>query len=81
MPAKVIPFYDKRNPRKPKFTSLPAVKLRLGKRRGLSYALSVQLRVEPALESTPVISMPVADPGAKRGRKGRGKNSKGRMTE
>jgi hypothetical protein len=62
MAAKVIPFHDKRNPRQPKYTSLPAVKIRLGKRKGLSCALCVQLSIVSAFDSTPptVISMPAA---------------------
>ena len=71
MAAKVIPFHDKRNPRQPKFTSLPAVKIRLGKRKGRSYALCVQLRIVPAFDSRPptVISMPTAKPGTEDGTK------------
>ena len=57
MAAKVIPFQDKRNPR--------TMKIRLGKRKGLSYALCVDLRIVPGFDSRSpaVISMPSAKPG------------------
>jgi hypothetical protein len=59
------------NPRQPKCTSLPTVKIRLGKRIGLSYALCVQLSIVPAFDSRPptVISMPAAKPGTEDGTK------------
>ncbi len=67
MAAKVIPFHDKRNSRQEKFKSLPTVKIRLGKRKRLAYALCLDLSVVPAFDSRPptVIPMPAAKPGTK----------------
>ena len=71
MPAKVIPFHDKRNPRKRMFLSLPAVKSGPGKRKGLSYALCIDLSVVPGFDSRPpkVMPLPAQESGVENGLK------------
>ena len=71
MPAKVIPFHDKRNLYKPTLPRRSAMKIKLRQRKGLSYALCVDLSVIPEFESRPqeVISMPGEKSGVENGPK------------
>lgn len=71
MPAKVIPFHDKRNQYRPKLPRRSAMKIKLGKRRGLSYALCVDLSVIPGFDSRPskMIPMPAEKSGIENGSK------------
>ena len=71
MPAKVIPFHDKRNLYKPKPPVRSITKIRLGRRKGLSYGLCIDLSVIPGFDSRPpeVISMPGEKSGVENGSK------------
>jgi len=71
MPAKVIPFHDKRNLYRPKLRPHSAMKVKLGKRKGLSYALCIDLSVVPGFDSRPpkVIPLPAQESGVENGPK------------
>jgi len=71
MPAKMIPFHDNRNLYKPTLRPHSAMKVTLGKRKGLSYTLCLDLSVIPGFDSKPqtVIAMPAAKLEDEDGRK------------
>ena len=71
MPAKVIPFHATRKPRKRMFVSLPAVNSGPGQRKGLSYALCIDLSVVPGFDSRPpkVMPLPAQESGVENGPK------------